>query len=374
MKIPSVTPEGQRTGLPRRMRLALVGLGEAARNIHVPAVELITDADLVAGVDLDEGGRKWLRNRASRAETFSDVTAMLKATRPDWVILATPPSTHRELCIEALKSGANVFCEKPFVENSQDAGAILEAEQESGRRVVVNHEFPHMRIFQSAIEMARSQSLGKVKFLQFWEHLWEEPGKMAGWRAQHLTMREFGTHVADLAVQIYGAFPTRVYAQMDSPDAPANTDLVDVVTLTFPGGRLASIVLDRVSRGPHRYLEMRMDAEQASLRASFGSKLGASVGLNIRSKRPSLNLDFCAGGQSWLERGDSRELVTRESINPFAEATARHLVQALRATEANRAPKSHSREALTTVRLVEAVYQSARSNQPVDFDATVGAE
>jgi predicted dehydrogenase len=363
----SISPEPVSLHLDRRPRLALVGLGEAAHNIHVPACKLLRGADLVAGVDPSEGARDWLRSVVPHAEAFADVPAMLRAVRPDWMIVATPPQTHAPLCLEGLAAGANVLCEKPFVERSGDAQQILERERQTGRRVVVNHEFPHMRIFAHAIELARSARFGPVRFLQFWEHQWEEPGSLSGWRSQHLTLREFGTHVLDLSTRIYDARPIRVFAQMDPGGGPDGTDLVDVVTLTFPGGRLASIVLDRVCHGPHAYLEMRLDGRDSSMRASFGGEVAANLSLDIRRKRPSAWLSFCAGGQAWLERGQKKTLLVRESINPFAEATARRLAQAITDEASGVASGDDSSRALSVVQLVEATYESARTAMPVNL-------
>lgn len=50
-----------------------------------------------------------------RGKGYSDVQSMLNEETPDLVAVCTPPETHYSYALAALNSGANVFCEKPFL-------------------------------------------------------------------------------------------------------------------------------------------------------------------------------------------------------------------------------------------------------------------
>jgi predicted dehydrogenase len=344
-------------------------LGEAARNIHIPACEQVAGAVLVAGSDPNPKARAWFADAVPEAAAYEDAAHMLAREQLDWVIIATPPSSHRELCLQALSAGVHVLCEKPFVVQATDADAITEAADANGRCVAVNHEFPYMPIFSAARRMIGSDAFGQPTFMQFWQHVLEVPHGDPSWREENLTMREFGTHVVDLAAHLFGAMPERVYARMASPGGRDGSDLVDVVTLDFSGGRIASVVLDRVSHGPHRYLEMRMDGTKGSLRASFGGRATVGVDVEPRSRRPRLQLDLAAGGQAWLEsgQGTQRRVVARNGFNPFADATAELLGQAMDAVEHGKKPTVDAQRAKQIVRLVDTIYASARSGQALSF-------
>jgi predicted dehydrogenase len=346
-------------------RVALIGLGAAARSIHVPACRQAGAVELIAGADPDANAQARFLELVRTARAFDDAETMIRVTRPDWVIIATPPASHHALCLSALAAGCHVFCEKPFVETAAQGKAILAAASAARRAVVVNHEFPRMDIFECAVTLQGTPRFGRPLFLQFWEHLWEHEIEGGSWRSQNLTMREFGTHVVDLAVRIYQAFPERIYARMASPGDVGGSDLVDVVTLDFPGGRLASVVLDRVCRGPHRYLDMRLDGEVASLRASFGGRAEASLRIDPQAKKLGWSLDLAGGGQAWLERDGKRTVVARNSLQPFADATARHFASAIEAVNGGREPAVGAKHALAIVRVVAAAYESAKSGQPV---------
>lgn len=350
----------------RPVRVAIAGLGAAARQIHLPALAQLGEVTLVGGADPSAEARRWFE-KARRGTAYADAAAMIDAERPDWVVVATPPAGHLPVCLAALARGAHVFCEKPLVEHSRDGEALLHAERASGRRVVVNHEFPSMPVFACARSLVENGELGDIAFLQLWEHQLEVPHGGDDWRSQCLTMREFGTHVVDLAVRLYGAYPERIYARMSRGGGAPGSDLVDVVTLDFPGGRLASIVIDRVCPGEHRYLEMRADGRRGSLRASIGGRAGVRLRLDPRARRPRADVDFALGGLAWIERGSAREVVARNSGSPFADATAVHFARAVAAVDAGQDPPVSAAYALDIVRIVDAAYESAASGAPVRF-------
>jgi len=63
--------------------------------------------------------------------------------RPDIsaVAITTPPASHCELSIAALKAGKHVLCEKPFAMSATEATAMLRAAEASGLTSMVCHEF-----------------------------------------------------------------------------------------------------------------------------------------------------------------------------------------------------------------------------------------
>ena len=353
------------------VRFALLGLGAAARDIHGPACRELPGVELVAGADPSPQARGQAARWGAGLTCYESAAALFDAERPDWVIVAAEPSAHGELCRLAFARGANVFCEKPLTTSLAEADALIAAARDAGRVLAVNHEFPQMPIFRAAAEAIDGEELGRLLFLQATQHVEEETSEPAGWRARGQTLREFGTHVIDLAVRFYGAFPSRVFCSMPrAGDAAASgSDLIDVLTLEFADGRAASIVLDRVCRGVHRYLELRLDGERGSLRASIGGRAGVSLGLAPRSRRPALRLDWAAGGQAWLERGDTRRVLARNPGAIFAHATARNLEGTLDAVATGEPLPCSAPFARGIAAVVEAAYQSARQGRVIAIAA-----
>ena len=85
-------------------------------------------------------------------------------------------------------------------------------------------------------------------------------------------------------------------------------------------------------------------------------------------QRLAVDVDLAAGGMAWLESGERRKILARNSSNAFAAATALVLGDAITHIAQSEEPPTSARRALEIVRLVDAVYESARRGMPVDFN------
>ncbi len=91
------------------IRLAVAGLGQVTRHIHLPAYAKLTGRiEVVAGCDLDASARTTLHELRPAVPTFVDFTEMLEASTPDMVAICTPPFLHHQQCLEALSRGCHV--------------------------------------------------------------------------------------------------------------------------------------------------------------------------------------------------------------------------------------------------------------------------
>src|ERR687892_2308544 len=128
------------------MRIAYAGLGWATHAFHLPTLGGIPGGELVGGCDLSaERGRDW--EERTRTPSFEGLDELIDATGPELVVVATPPGSHAELCVEALRAGVHVFCEKPFVSSLEEADRVIAAAEQADRRVAVNHEFREKPLF-----------------------------------------------------------------------------------------------------------------------------------------------------------------------------------------------------------------------------------
>ncbi len=352
------------------IRVAIAGLGAASQTIHLPALKKAAGLALCGGSDPDPAARgAFVRAAGGGIRAEADLETLLAREHPEWVVVAAPPAHHRELCVAALTAGAHVLCEKPFGASLEDADAILAAAARTGRQVAVNLEYPHMPIFAAALAQAGKAGFGRPLFIQAWQQVDQPPGREAGWRQEGQTLREFGCHVIDLMLRLYGEPPTRVYARTPRPLPVGTAEIIDIVVLDFPGERAAVMVLDRACRGRHRYLEMRVDGEEASLRASIGGRAGLSVYLNARTRRPGMRLALAGGGRAWLETGERTRLLATNPVDAFAAATAAHLEAVVAAVAAGQEPPASGRQAREVMAVVAAAYASARSGEPVALEA-----
>lgn len=74
------------------------------------------------------------------ARVFTDHRAMLAATRPDVVVVCTPPHTHLPIALDILDAGADLLLEKPPVLDLAEHRALAAASAATGRAVQVGFQ------------------------------------------------------------------------------------------------------------------------------------------------------------------------------------------------------------------------------------------
>ena len=341
--------------------VAVVGLGAAVRNIHFPAYSLLSrEVSVVAGCDPDRQTREAASSRGRVPITFETPEEMLRNVKPDVVSICTPPSLHREHVLLALSHRCHVFCEKPLAEDLDQADEMIRAAAAAGRRVVINNQFPYMKIHLAAKKAIGTPEFGDLVHLHAWHTMRTNSTTEAGWRG-HLRRRlcfEFGIHIFELVRFFFEQTPVRLMAHMPGA-SEASCDAVNVIAMEFADGRGASMMLDRLAVGPDRYLEVRLDGTSAIIRTSIGGQVEFRAGLHTRERRPFVGFSLVKGGLATLESGTRSRIIAQDDLNPFAGSTAYHFSQFLRAIGENRTPAGDIADNRKTLALVMAAYDSA---------------
>jgi predicted dehydrogenase len=296
-----------------------------------------------------------------RVPAFGSLSEMLRAVTPDVVIVATPPASHGELCLEALAAGSHVVCEKPFVTTDGEAEAVIRASRVAGRQVAVNHEFREMPIFRAVVERAHRGAHGKLLFAEARQLVHLPPWRETGWRGDltRRTLFEAGVHLVDLLMAVFGEPPSAVQASMcDGGLDDRGRDAIVSANFEFPSRRIGVLLQHRVAGGLPQYLELRVDTEQACWHASFGGRARVSAGL-YRSHRPHVRLEYGPSGLAWEERRDARTTIARNPAAPNVVATRRVLEKSLAAFRSGTEPPTSAERARLVLAAIDAAYESA---------------
>ncbi len=347
-----------------RVRIALVGLGNAGFTLHLPALRGIASAEVVGACDTDPGRR----TRAADSfgvPVFDSFDAMLERVTPDVVIIGTPPDSHADYCLRSLAAGANVICEKPFVSGLEEADRVIEAAAAAGRRVALNHEFREMPIFRALRDAAGD----RVVFAQVWQLMDLPPWAEPGWRGQMLqrTLYEAGVHLVDFLMALFGEKPRAVSATVSTCGVrEGETDAVALATLEFSRGRLAQIVQNRLCKGETQYFEVRAELPEASLRASFGGRARISAGLH-RSTRPHMRIDYGVAGLAWKEVGNRRTVLGRNPTDPGMIATRFVFEKTLAAFRDGTESPASAEDGRDVLEVIAACYLAASSGRRVEL-------
>lgn len=350
------------------VRFAAIGLGNAMGMFHLPALKRTPAATLVGGFDVSPERRsEW--ERQTNSPGFASVEELLDRARPDVVIVATPPDSHVEICLRALDAGCHVLCEKPLAQTVAEADTIIDAARAARRLVAVNHEFREHPIFRAVRDEVAAGRYGRLAFCQVWQLMdlppWDEP---TAWRAgmANRALFEGGIHLVDLLIWIFGTPSTAVSARFSAGfHAQQDADAIQLLTLEFPGGRLGQITVDRLCRAGTRYLEVRADCEQASLRASFGGRALARLGIK-RAEPLGASLEFGYTGLAWAEQGRSRKTLARNPRESGVVGATRLLQGLVGAIERGEEPPSSAEEARHVLAVIEAAYESSRTGKRIE--------
>ena len=194
-----------------RTRIAIAGLGAAARAIHLPALAKLKDVEIIGGFDP--------ASQVPGIKSFASLEEMLEVGKPEVVTIATPPASHLAIAKAALEAGAHVFCEKPLAPTVAEADALSEVARRCGRRVAVNSEFPYMPIHAAARDEIGSDRFGRLLFVDVRQSFVVTTDTEAGWRGNdpQRSFKEFGTHVLDLCKSFFGERPKAMSSRMPRP-------------------------------------------------------------------------------------------------------------------------------------------------------------
>lgn len=348
-------------------RVALLGLGTVAEQIHLPACVLLPDARVVAACEPDPERKIRVGRRFGIRTLYSDAATLLNEERPDIVIIGTPPDSHRDLCLLALEHDAHVFCEKPFVRSVAEADEVIAAAERRQLSVVVNNQYRFMKIYRYTQERIANGEYGRPFLIQCWQQMFHPPSKEQNWRAQLVqsTLYEFGTHPLDLICFFFGALPLSITAHTPHPGADIEADIIVQATLRFPGERLATLMFNRFSHASERYLEMRVDCEKASLRISFGGLARAAVDWSRIRHRPITRFTLVKGGEARVEAGGRSRVLVRDRTEARPSATALNLQGLINAIQSGAVSNDQARQARELIRIVCAGYESAHTGETV---------
>ncbi len=345
------------------MTVAIAGLGAAARNIHIPACSQVPGLEIVGALETSDTANNY------DFPVCRDVDSLFREASPQAVIIATPTDSHFALCMEMLNRGCHVICEKPFTETLAQAFEVVDTAQRLGLSVVVNNEFRFMECHLAAQHRIGQPDFGELNFIEMNQTFYTTQDTEKGWRGAdpRRTCKEFGIHVFDLCRFFYNEEPLSINARMPTPGRNNGPDYLNLVDLEFSGDRYARITLDRLSRGRHRYLDIRLDGTEACIETAIGGNLALELGIKPATKMPYVDFDLSWSSSAFLWQSEKSRKIASDPRNLFANATAKLLQDWLASLQEGRESSCSGRNNIGTLATMLAAYESASRGSPVDL-------
>ncbi|PJG58310.1 Gfo/Idh/MocA family oxidoreductase [Aeromonas cavernicola] len=122
----------------QRIRVALAGAGAFGIK-HLDAIKQIAGVEVVSLVGRTQQATVAVAHQYQIPHVTTELTEALALPEVDAVILCTPTQLHAEQAIACLRAGKHVQVEIPLADSMAGANAVLAAQQQSGRVVMVGH-------------------------------------------------------------------------------------------------------------------------------------------------------------------------------------------------------------------------------------------
>jgi len=144
------------------VRTAVVGCGYWGSK-HVRALQSLDGVASVVAVDRDEARLAGLRGRLTGESHFSSVEEALPHV--DAVIVATPPGSHVDIALKALRADKHVLVEKPLATTAEGAARLIRAAEAAGTVLMVGHTFEYNSAVWKMRDLVSSGSLGRLYYV-----------------------------------------------------------------------------------------------------------------------------------------------------------------------------------------------------------------
>jgi predicted dehydrogenase len=152
----------------RVIRLAYVGCGFMAQNVHLPNFSSLNDCKLVALAENRVELARKVAQRFSVAKIYDDHCQLLGDSEIDAVGLSADYAQQGEIAADLLRVGKHVFMEKPMAVSVQQAERILRAAEEGNSRLMIGYMKrydPGNRLVRQVVRKWREEpSKGKLLF------------------------------------------------------------------------------------------------------------------------------------------------------------------------------------------------------------------
>ena len=219
----------------------MIGCGAMGMG-HVAAAAEHDRTRLVATVDRLPRVAAAAARRYGADLHFADYRQVLTRSEVEVVVIATWPSSHREIAIACLAAGKHVLLEKPLAPSLPEAEAVVRAVRRTGRKLRVGYILRHNSTYQRAAELISSGSIGFPIAMRMLggEHViypdhWRECLKLI---TETSPIVDCGCHYVDVMRWCTGAEAVRVSGVSCRLDSRVPQDKYDygIITIAFSDG------------------------------------------------------------------------------------------------------------------------------------------
>ncbi len=328
----------------KKLGFALVGLGGLSTGQLAPALQQTKFCRLAAIVTgTPAKAERWKTQYNIPDKNIFNYDTMEKmADNPDIdvVYVVTPNGLHAEHTIKGLKAGKHVFCEKPMEVSVEKCQAMIDEAKKAGRMLAVGYRCQYDPNHIECRRLATEKVFGELKTI---EAGFSRSITATEWRVKKALagggpLMDVGIYALQTCRFVSAREPVELTAKFGPITDPVKFAEVEESVeweMTFPGGLTT---------------KCRTNYERSDVRGFTVTAEKGSFGLD-----PAYNYNSSRGTRS------DGEVINLPAVNQFA-AEMDDFAQCIMN---NKPSKVSGEEGLRDVKIMMAIYESARTGKPV---------
>lgn len=338
--------------------VAGLGVGKA----HVQAAAEYENCELIAVCDLIQAKLDKVTETYPGTKTYLDFDEMLKDDEIDIISICLPSAMHADFAVKAMEAGKNVLVEKPIDITVEAALRIEETRVRTGMTAGVIHQNRNNAVMKPIKEAVDAGRLGKMVLGTFAVKWYRDAHYYIGWHGTWEmdgggSLMNQAVHTVDLMQWLMGDVAS-VHSTMGIYDHDIETEDMTASVITFKSGAAATFISTTCA-----YPGISTDIQLYGTGGTIEADADILKRWTLRdSEDPDEEeeemLEKYSGGNRAVEKADPTVITGHASM-------VRDMVDAVRE---GRDPQIVPMEAIKSVRIVNAVYESARTGKTIYFD------
>jgi len=160
------------------IQIALIGAGgqgqyDTRNAVQVPGVKLVAASDCYDG-RLEHCKELWGKD----VFTTRDYKEILDRKDIDAVIIGTPDHWHKQVAVDAMKAGKDVYCEKPMIHAYSDGPEMIETARSTNRILQIGSQRVSSIVYAKAKELLAAGAIGQLNMVS--AH-WDRNSSIGAW-------------------------------------------------------------------------------------------------------------------------------------------------------------------------------------------------
>jgi len=359
----------------RIVRIGIIGCGGIANGKHMPSLKAVPNVEMVAFCDLilEKAEKSAKEFGTPDAKVYTDYKELLKDPSIEVVHVLTPNLEHAQITVDALYAGKHVMCEKPMAKTAADARRMVEAAKATGKKLSIGYQHRQKQQSIYAKKLVESGELGEIYYANCyairrrgtpnWGVFLNEEEQGGG------PIIDIATHSLDLTLYLMNNYEPKMvvgktHKKLEHPEAGNIWGDKGVSTTPLEEAACAMILMKNgatIMLETSWALNTEAPIAEGSCRLC-GSKAGLSL-LNDTLKinkvtfdKPEVTTVDCATGGVAFYDGASMTPAGTEAYN---------WIQAI---VNDTDPVVLPEQACVVSEILEAIYTSSKTGQPVFFD------